>query len=299
MRQIRVEDVILQTVATLVNLAGRRLGLADDEDERTSSRRSWRSTRRARWLPLCPEEQMEPVKQAAGPAADGVRPRGQRSRAARGEPSRARPARATRGHWRQRSRASESPFEDLDAARRVSDAVGIFGGSGFYRFLDDVEEVAIDTPYGPPSARDPDGGDRGPAGRVHAAPRRRAHAARRTGSTTAPTSGRCSRWASRRIIGPSACGSLKPELEPGHLRRLRPVRRPHPRPRGHLLRRAADHPRLRRRPLLPGPARRRSSRRPRARDPGRGRRDGRGDPGAALLHPGRVALVRSRPAGTW
>ena len=30
--------------------------------------------------------------------------------------------------------------------------VGVFGGSGFYRFLDDVEEVAVDTPYGPPSA---------------------------------------------------------------------------------------------------------------------------------------------------
>ena len=33
MRHIRVEDVILQTVATLVNLAGRRLGLARREEE--------------------------------------------------------------------------------------------------------------------------------------------------------------------------------------------------------------------------------------------------------------------------
>ena len=30
--------------------------------------------------------------------------------------------------------------------------VGVFGGSGFYRFLNDVTEVAIDTPYGPTSA---------------------------------------------------------------------------------------------------------------------------------------------------
>ena len=30
--------------------------------------------------------------------------------------------------------------------------VGVFGGSGFYRFLDDVTEVAVDTPYGPTSA---------------------------------------------------------------------------------------------------------------------------------------------------
>ena len=30
--------------------------------------------------------------------------------------------------------------------------IGIFGGSGFYRFLDDMTEVPVATPYGPPSA---------------------------------------------------------------------------------------------------------------------------------------------------
>ncbi|WP_426571646.1 S-methyl-5'-thioadenosine phosphorylase [Aquihabitans sp. McL0605] len=30
--------------------------------------------------------------------------------------------------------------------------VGVFGGSGFYRFLDDITEVVVDTPYGPTSA---------------------------------------------------------------------------------------------------------------------------------------------------
>ena len=30
--------------------------------------------------------------------------------------------------------------------------IGVFGGSGFYSFLDDVEEVALDTPFGAPSA---------------------------------------------------------------------------------------------------------------------------------------------------
>ena len=30
--------------------------------------------------------------------------------------------------------------------------VGVIGGSGFYRFLDDVETVEVTTPYGPPSA---------------------------------------------------------------------------------------------------------------------------------------------------
>ena len=29
--------------------------------------------------------------------------------------------------------------------------VGVFGGSGFYSLLDDVREVKVDTPYGPPS----------------------------------------------------------------------------------------------------------------------------------------------------
>jgi 5'-methylthioadenosine phosphorylase len=31
--------------------------------------------------------------------------------------------------------------------------IGIFGGTGLYTLLEDAEEVAIDTPYGPPSAR--------------------------------------------------------------------------------------------------------------------------------------------------
>jgi 5'-methylthioadenosine phosphorylase len=30
--------------------------------------------------------------------------------------------------------------------------VGVFGGSGFYAFLDDVDEVVLDTPFGSPSA---------------------------------------------------------------------------------------------------------------------------------------------------
>jgi 5'-methylthioadenosine phosphorylase len=30
--------------------------------------------------------------------------------------------------------------------------IGIFGGSGFYSFLEDVEEVEVETPYGNRSA---------------------------------------------------------------------------------------------------------------------------------------------------
>ena len=66
--------------------------------------------------------------------------------------------------------------------------IGVFGGSGFYSFLDDAEEVAVDTPYGPTSDRIVVGsiGDRGwrscPATAVTTT-------CRRTPSRTAPTSG--------------------------------------------------------------------------------------------------------------
>ena len=30
-------------------------------------------------------------------------------------------------------------------------SIGVFGGSGFYKFLEDIEEVKIETPYGMPS----------------------------------------------------------------------------------------------------------------------------------------------------
>lgn len=92
--------------------------------------------------------------------------------------------------------------------------VGIFGGSGFYRFLDDVEEIAVDTPYGPPSARIRMGEVEGTRvafmprhGDDHSLPPHRINY-------------RANVWAmkhvgARRIVGPSACGSLKAELEPG------------------------------------------------------------------------------------
>jgi 5'-methylthioadenosine phosphorylase len=100
----------------------------------------------------------------------------------------------------------------VDAAGDV--VVGIFGGSGFYRFLDDVEEVAVDTPYGPPSAHIRLGALEGVRvafmprhGDEHSLPPHRINY-------------RANVWAMRevgvrRIVGPSACGSLKPELEPG------------------------------------------------------------------------------------
>jgi 5'-methylthioadenosine phosphorylase len=92
--------------------------------------------------------------------------------------------------------------------------IGVFGGSGFYRFLDDVEEVPVATPYGPPSA---------PVriGRIDGA--EVAFMPRHGDDHTLPPhriNYRANVWAMRevgvrRIIGPSACGSLKPELAPG------------------------------------------------------------------------------------
>jgi 5'-methylthioadenosine phosphorylase len=99
----------------------------------------------------------------------------------------------------------------LDASGHV---IGIFGGSGFYRFLDEVEEVAVATPYGPPSAHIRIGEIEGARvafmprhGDEHELPPHRINY-------------RANVWAmrevgARRIIGPCACGSLKPELTPG------------------------------------------------------------------------------------
>ena len=92
--------------------------------------------------------------------------------------------------------------------------IGIFGGSGFYRFLDDVEEVPVATPYGPPSAPVRLGKIEGldvafmpRHGDEHTLPPHRINY-------------RANVWAMRevgvrRIIGPSACGSLRKDIRPG------------------------------------------------------------------------------------
>ena len=61
---IRVEDVVLQTVATLVNLAGRRLGLAGTEAEHDLEQAQAGDRRRAGAAAAVPEEQLEPIQQA-------------------------------------------------------------------------------------------------------------------------------------------------------------------------------------------------------------------------------------------
>jgi len=93
--------------------------------------------------------------------------------------------------------------------------VGIFGGSGFYRLLDDITEIKLDTPYGEPSAPLSVGTIGGRAAAF--LPR---HG---TGHTLPPhmINYRANLWAFKelgvtRIIGPCAAGSLQKEVEPGH-----------------------------------------------------------------------------------
>src|SRR5690606_28797420 len=92
--------------------------------------------------------------------------------------------------------------------------VGVFGGSGFYQFLDDVEEVWVETPYGQPSDRVALAtiGDVRVAflprhGKDHRYPPHKINY-------------RANVWAMKElgvhsIIGPCAAGSLKKEIRPG------------------------------------------------------------------------------------
>jgi len=92
--------------------------------------------------------------------------------------------------------------------------IGIFGGSGFYSFIDEVEEVELETPYGKPSAPfvlGEIGGKRVAFlprhGRGHELPPHRIPY-------------RANVWGMkelgvRRLIGPNASGALKAELSLG------------------------------------------------------------------------------------
>jgi 5'-methylthioadenosine phosphorylase len=89
--------------------------------------------------------------------------------------------------------------------------IGVFGGSGFYEFLENAEEAEVDTPFGKPSAPLVVGelGGRRVAflprhGRRHELPPHRIPY-------------RANVWAMRevgvrRVIGPCASGALRPEL---------------------------------------------------------------------------------------
>ncbi|GAB2630985.1 S-methyl-5'-thioadenosine phosphorylase [Streptomyces capparidis] len=94
--------------------------------------------------------------------------------------------------------------------------VGVIGGSGLYTFLDDVTEVTVDTPYGPPSDSVFLGEVKGRRvaflprhGRGHHMPPHRINY-------------RANLWALaslgvRQVLGPCAVGGLRPEYGPGTL----------------------------------------------------------------------------------
>jgi 5'-methylthioadenosine phosphorylase len=96
----------------------------------------------------------------------------------------------------------------------VQASVGVFGGSGFYEFLDDVDEVTVDTPFGSPSAPITIGTIGGT--RVAFLPRHgRAH---QFPPHAIPA--KANLWAMRQLgvrqlIGPCAAGSLDPHVAPG------------------------------------------------------------------------------------
>jgi 5'-methylthioadenosine phosphorylase len=92
--------------------------------------------------------------------------------------------------------------------------IGVFGGSGFYSLLDGAQEFKVDTPYGSPSSTVMYGeiGGRKVAflprhGKDHSLPPHMINY-------------RANVWAMKelgvsRIIGPNACGSLQPHVQPG------------------------------------------------------------------------------------
>jgi len=93
---------------------------------------------------------------------------------------------------------------------------GVIGGSGFYEFLTDAEEVRVDTPYGEPSE---------PVMVGEAGGRRVAFLPRHGKDHRFPPHKipyRANLWAMRalgvrRILAPSAVGSLTPSFGPGTL----------------------------------------------------------------------------------
>jgi 5'-methylthioadenosine phosphorylase len=92
--------------------------------------------------------------------------------------------------------------------------VGVYGGSGLYSLLDEVEEITIDTPFGPPAA---------PVTIGEVAGRRVAFLPRHGRDHTLPPHRvpyRANAWAMRElgvraIFGPCASGSLQPDIHPG------------------------------------------------------------------------------------
>ncbi len=94
--------------------------------------------------------------------------------------------------------------------------IGVFGGSGFYRFFKGAEQVAVRTPYGAPSARvtiSDVGGKK-----VAFLPRHGVHHEYPPHSVPYRANVYAfKRLGVKRVVAPNAVGSLKAEIEPGDL----------------------------------------------------------------------------------
>ena len=128
-------------------------------------------------------------------------------------------------------------------------SIAVVGGSGFYEFLEDAEEIKVDTPFGAPS-------DPVTVGEV--AGRRVAFLPRHGRDHRFPPHKipyRANMWALRslgvrRVLAPTAVGSLTPSLRTGHAGPARPARGPDHDAGSDLLR-PGRLPRAVRRPVLP------------------------------------------------
>ena len=94
--------------------------------------------------------------------------------------------------------------------------IGIFGGSGFYSFLDDVHEITIETPYGKTSDKIAIGKVNGK--NVAFMPR---HGKEHT-ITPEQVNYRANIWAMKQVgvkylISPCAAGSLQADIKPGDI----------------------------------------------------------------------------------
>ena len=261
-RKLKIEDLVLSTVTTLGQLAYAKLEAKDSTRRASRSTRSRRCCRRSRVTstPTSCATSSQVLANVRLAYADAARARASRRTHDAGRDRRLRRQRlllAARG----RRGGRRSTRRTGRRRRRVT--IGDIGG----------KRVAFLPRHG----------------RAHELP-------------PAQINYRANVWAMkelgvRRIIGPNASGALKAELAARRVRRLRPVRRPHVRAQGHLLRGPGDDARLRRRSVLPRPAADPRRDRARARHPGARRRHRRRHQRPALLDARRVALVPGRGLG--
>lgn len=112
--------------------------------------------------------------------------------------------------------SASRPWPPALAAHGPRADVGVFGGSGFYRFLDGAEAFEVETPYGPPSSPvvigDVGGVRTAFIARHGAAHSVVAHAVNFRANLYA-----MAQLGVRHLVGPCAVGSLQRHLEPGHV----------------------------------------------------------------------------------